>query len=319
MRKITIIFIIIFLFVFALGAYLIINKENENAPNSSSNVTPTETSIQTSPEQAVQEFYDWYQDYKVNVLTDKAYQTRAELSDYLKSRIEQAVATNQNGGIDPIICAQDIPRDTIVGKATINGKSAVVDIEQTFTTGKRLLPVELTLIDNTWKISTIKCGDIKPQQGLGVMKTVIYFSNSRRAGENNTDCSLVYGVEREIPRTPAVAKASLKELFKGPTEEEKAQGYTSHFSNKTTDILISVTIVNRTAYVNLKDIRTVIPNASASCGSAAFFAEAGETLKHLRTIDKVNYAINGDPEPFYEWMQIGCTPENNNCNKDPFN
>ncbi len=73
-----------------------------------------------------------------------------------------------------------------------------------------------------------------------------------------------------------MVKAALKELFKGPTEEEKSQGYTSWFSKKQ-DILKSVKVKNGTAYVNLKDLRPMIPNASTSCGSAEFFAEVETT------------------------------------------
>lgn len=150
-----------------------------------------------------------------------------------------------------------------------------------------------------------------------VSAVTIYFANSQQ-NNNTTDCSVVTGVVRTIPRTSAVAQAALKELFKGPTSSEKAQGYTSLFSSATSDILLSITIQEGTAYVNLRDIRTLIPNASASCGSAQFFAEVESTLGEFEGIQNVIYAINGDPEPFYEWMQIGCTEENNNCDATPF-
>jgi spore germination protein GerM len=153
----------------------------------------------------------------------------------------------------------------------------------------------------------------KSQAGLGMTEVVIYFNNERRAGKNSNDCHLVYGVERSVPKTSQIAKRTLQELFAGPTELEKKQGYTSFFSEQTKDILISVEISERIAYVDFKDIRNIIPNASSSCGSAQFFAEIEETLKQFRTIDSVMYAINGDPEPFYEWMQIGCTQDNNYC------
>lgn len=145
----------------------------------------------------------------------------------------------------------------------------------------------------------------------------IYFANSQQ-NNNTTDCSVVTGVVRTIPKTSAIAKAALNELFKGPTTSEKAQGYSSLFSNATSDILLSITIQEQIAYVNLKDIRSRLPNASTSCGSTQFFAEVESTLKQFEGIQKVIYAINGDPEQFYEWMQIGCTKDNNNCDATPF-
>jgi spore germination protein GerM len=113
-----------------------------------------------------------------------------------------------------------------------------------------------------------------------------------------------------------VAKAALEELFKGPTEEEKSQGYVSWFSDITKDILKSLKIENNTAYVNLEDIRQIIPNVSSSCGSAEFLAEVETTLKQFSGVDKVIIAINGKPSVFYEW--IGCAKENDFCDEAPF-
>ena len=50
------------------------------------------------------------------------------------------------------------------------------------------------------------------------------------------------------------------------------RGYTSWFSPATAGALRNVTIKDGTAYVDLADLRSTIPNASTSCGSAAFLA-----------------------------------------------
>lgn len=146
----------------------------------------------------------------------------------------------------------------------------------------------------------------------------VYFNNSS-LNPNSQDCSKVFPLERIIPVNDNVAQASIVELVKGPSEQEKADGYVSLFSEKTKDIIIKVKFENDTAYVNLKDVRQIIPNASASCGSAEFFAEMESTLKQFPSIKKVVFAINGKPSVFYEWLQVGCTPENNLCNEAPFN
>ena len=155
-----------------------------------------------------------------------------------------------------------------------------------------------------------------PLPGSKKMTLRIFFNNTELNKE--TDCAKVYPVNRQVAKTTAVAKAALNELFAGPTTAEKAEGYSSFFSSATKNILKSVKIVNEIAYLNLTDIRPIIPNASASCGSAQFLAEVETTLKQFPTVKKVIFAINGEPQTFYDWIQIGCSSENNHCDPTPF-
>ena len=84
------------------------------------------------------------------------------------------------------------------------------------------------------------------------------------------------------------------------------------------NILKNVKIdTNGVAYVILL-ISSLIPNASTSCGSAQFLSSIDATLKQFGIINKIIYAINGDPQSFYEWLQIGCSEENDNCDPTPF-
>lgn len=149
------------------------------------------------------------------------------------------------------------------------------------------------------------------------MRVKIYFNNTK-LNPNSEDCSKVFLVDRLVLKTETPAVTTLQELFKGPNEGEKNQGYTSWFSDKTQDILKSLKVVEGTAYVNLKDVREIIPNASASCGSAQFLAEVETTLKQYSAVKTVIFAIEGKPETFYEWLQIGCSTENNICDEAPF-
>jgi eight-cysteine-cluster-containing protein len=162
-----------------------------------------------------------------------------------------------------------------------------------------------------------KCFDGKECVSLEELMTVkVFFSNSQLDPEFS--CNKVFPVEREMSETLGVEKAVLEELFKGPTEEEKSQGYVSWFSQETKDILKSVKIENDTAYVDLKDIRQIIPNVSSSCGSVEFLTEVETTLKQFSAVDRVIIAIEGKPETFYEWIQIGCAKENDFCDEAPF-
>ena len=56
----------------------------------------------------------------------------------------------------------------------------------------------------------------------------LYFPNTKLG---SGDCGAkVYPVTRRIPRTPAVARVVLDQLFGGPSDEEKAKGFYSYFS-----------------------------------------------------------------------------------------
>lgn len=139
----------------------------------------------------------------------------------------------------------------------------------------------------------------------------VYFSKS---GE--TDCSRVYPLERELKAGEEPISTALINLFFGPTAAERKAGYNSFFSKETDYILHSVKIRKGMAYVDIKDIRSIMPNASSSCGSAQLLAQIRETLYQFPEINDFRVAIDGDPAPFYEWLQIGCS--DNLCDKAPF-
>ncbi len=160
--------------------------------------------------------------------------------------------------------------------------------------------------------------DITPPETPEPQMTIeVYFGNIE-LNPNMEDCGEVFPVEREIPETRAVATAALNELFRGPTEQEKEQGYVSFFSWETRNILKNVRIEEGTAYLNLEDLRTLVPGANSSCGSEQLRSQIEQTLKQFPTVDRVVYAINDSPRTFYEWIQVGCTEENNYCNPTPF-
>ncbi|MBI2410553.1 MAG: GerMN domain-containing protein [Candidatus Kerfeldbacteria bacterium] len=170
--------------------------------------------------------------------------------------------------------------------------------------------------------TTNDAGNINNTNTIKTMHFSVFFQHP----DNNTneqDCGNVDGVNRTAPTpedetTAAFAQEALNQLFAGPTTREQAEGYTSLFSEGSANMLKQVTIQDYTAYVDLNDIRTILPNANASCASQEFFASTDLTLKQFSGVQKVIYAINEDPTAFYEWMQIGCTPDNNNCDASVF-
>jgi hypothetical protein len=273
-----------------------------------------------NPDKVVEAFYSWVTQYEGNVMVSGAYKTSEYLSDTFKEEINTLLGSMDKGGFDPFICAQDVPERFVVGSPSISNGIATVRVEQVFQTGKRVLPVELRNEAGLWKISAIKCQNVELQAGLPEnLKATLYFSNERRKPAGETDCAVTYGVERAIPANADPVRVKLELLFGGPSASERSLGYSSMFSDQTKGILNRVKVINKVAYVDIKDIRSIIPNASSSCGSAALLAQIEETLKHNRDIDKVIVAINGNPETFYDWLQLGCSSDNNDCDTSPFN
>jgi len=147
----------------------------------------------------------------------------------------------------------------------------------------------------------------------------VYLGNSVQ-NPNSEDCGKVFAVTRRVPKTRAVARAALEELFKGVTAEEKAKDFYSTFSEESKSILIKLNIKRGAAYINFREnTKDILNGASSSCGSEAFFAQVEKTLKQFPTVKKVFYAIEGKPEDFYDWMQIGeCPKELKNCSGKNF-
>ena len=117
----------------------------------------------------------------------------------------------------------------------------------------------------------------------------LYFSNENK-NPNTEDCTLVYPVTRQIPKTKSVATAALQELFKGTTKDEEAKGYGSFSPTETDGILKSINI-KRGAYVNFdKRVYEHLGTATTSCGGSQFFSMVESTLKQFSTIKKVYYA-----------------------------
>lgn len=149
------------------------------------------------------------------------------------------------------------------------------------------------------------------------MHLLVYFSNPRLAADP-ADCSAVVALDRQVPRTGAVATAALQHLFAGPTAAEKAMGYRSPFSDATAGLLKSVRVLGGTAYVDLHDLRGELAGATSSCGAAELQSQVQRTLRQFPSVKRVIFAIEGQPRSFYEWMNEECGPANDRCNARPF-
>jgi spore germination protein GerM len=150
-------------------------------------------------------------------------------------------------------------------------------------------------------------GDLPAQHGRE-MTIKVYFHNEK-LNSNMEDCSKVFPVTRKIPKTSSVATAALNELFRGTTPEEEAKQFSAFPAADTNGILKTVTVKNRVAFVNFNSrVLTQMGNATTSCGGAAFFGQVEKTLTQFPTIKRVIYAVEGNTDEFYEWVQVGECP-----------
>lgn len=117
-----------------------------------------------TPDVIARSFYERYLAYIRNdrgmmrsPLVDGFYRGRPELSDSFVAELDAALAFFDKGGADPILLAQDVPVEIVVGEAELMGDRALVPLEM-FWAGNpepaaRLVTVER--IDRRWQIQDV--------------------------------------------------------------------------------------------------------------------------------------------------------------------
>lgn len=110
------------------------------------------------------------------------------------------------------------------------------------------------------------------------------------------------------PRTSTVEGVlgdAMTQLLAGPTDDEIAEGLGSWFSADTAGMLRAIEIDDGVARISFAtDLRTTIPNASSSCGSAGLLAQLDATATQFASVDEAVYSLDGDVAAFYEWLQL---------------
>lgn len=71
---------------------------------------------------------------------------------------------------------------------------------------------------------------VKLKKPTEFMTVKVFFLTGPINPDDNSGCTTVSSVNRQIPKTNAVAQAALHELLKGPTPEELANGYGTEIS-----------------------------------------------------------------------------------------
>ena len=118
----------------------------------------------------------------------------------------------------------------------------------------------------------------------------VYFNNNQM--DPQISCNKVFAVERVIPKTQAVGRAAIEELLKGPTEQEKSQGF---FTSINSNVQIqSLVIENNTAKIDFSE--DLEAQVGGSCRVSAIRAQITETLKQFASVKNVIISINGRTE-----------------------
>lgn len=122
------------------------------------------------------------------------------------------------------------------------------------------------------------------------IKIKIFFNNNIL--DTEISCTKVFPVEREVNKTPAIAKAALTELLTGLTNSEKSEGFTSTLNS---DIIIqSLNIKDGVAYIDFN--KQLDAGVAGSCRVSAIRAQITETLKQFPSVRDVIISINGRTE-----------------------
>lgn len=132
---------------------------------------------------------------------------------------------------------------------------------------------------------TIGCGlSVKPEEISSTVK--VFFNNDILDSETN--CNQVFAVDRIVPATDDLAWASLEQLLKGPTDQEKQQHY---FSSINSDVVInSLTIENGIAKV---DFNKRIEEGGGSCWVTSIRTEITQTLMQFPEVKEVVISVEG--------------------------
>jgi hypothetical protein len=130
---------------------------------------------------------------------------------------------------------------------------------------------------------------IKVKASNETMTVKAYFAKKQTTG---SDCSIVFPVNRIVSKTEASARSALEELFKGPTDAEKAQGF---FTNINSGVKVQRLVIDSNGTVRA-DFSEELETTGGSCRVTEIRSEINFTLKQFPTIKNVIISINGRTE-----------------------
>jgi len=113
----------------------------------------------------------------------------------------------------------------------------------------------------------------------------VYFRNPKMTSR---DCSAAYPVKRSMAQTSAVGRASIYEMLKGPTADEKKLGYVTQIPGDVS--LLSLIISNGEAKADFSSQLRITRNA---CVDNSVRHQIEQTLEQFDTVDAVEINVEG--------------------------
>ena len=124
--------------------------------------------------------------------------------------------------------------------------------------------------------------------------------------DGSADCSAVQSFQRPVSPNEDPIKVAFEALLAGPLESETHA--TSWFSDATAGSVRSTALSKGVLTVDLDDLSAIIPNASSSCGSAAFLSQLRATAFQFDEVAAVTFLFEGSCERLFQFLQMECTP-----------
>lgn len=120
------------------------------------------------------------------------------------------------------------------------------------------------------------------------MTVLAYFPNKQEDPEA-IDCGAVHAVERTVPKSPAVARAALNELIKGPTALDQQRGFYTSI-NEGVEI-VSLSVENGVAKVTFSP--KLQEGVGGSCLVTSIREQIRQTMLTFPTVDDVQISVEG--------------------------
>ncbi len=111
--------------------------------------------VRMSPEEVVEAFYWWYTGYPGDPASDGIYRSSPYVSAAFVQRADALIASGENGGYDPLLCAQDVPGQISVEETIASSEEASVLVRTSFE--DHTFAVQLRPIEGRWVIGDVVC------------------------------------------------------------------------------------------------------------------------------------------------------------------
>ncbi len=122
--------------------------------------------------------------------------------------------------------------------------------------------------------------------------TIRIFFGNQRLSSGAADCATVFPVNREVPKSQAVARTALQELLIGPTGSEIKAGY---FTTLNAGVALQHLAIER-GIARVDFTAALDRDVGGSCRVAAIRAQIIETLRQFPSIRDVVISIDGRTE-----------------------